>query len=120
MTPHLLRKHEPKEVRETLNRAIEIAETARHLELDLIQVLREIDKKKFYVRYGYRSLSGFCRRALRLSRLRAQSIVIEVRRDGEPWSPPSDDHLEDSNSSIDGAESSSTESDKHSASFWPF
>lgn len=117
MTRHSLYKHEAKEVRETLNRAIEIAETARHLHCDLIQVLREIDQKRFYVRYGYRSLSGFCRRALRLSRLHAQSLVIEVRREGEPWRPPSDQEVEFDTVDEAGVVVAKTES---VLSFWPF
>lgn len=87
MTRHRLYKSEPKEVRETLNRAIEMAETARDLQCDLIQVLRNIDQKKFYLRYGYRSLTGFCRQALQLPRLQAQSLVTEVRRNPGPGRP---------------------------------
>ena len=91
MTRHRLYKSEPKEVRETLNRAIAMAETARDLQCDLLQVLRNIDQKKFYLRYGYRSLTGFCRQALQLPRLQAQSLVTEVRRNPGPGRPVDQD-----------------------------
>lgn len=80
MTRHNLYKYHPKEVRDTLNLAVEIAAQMHDTERELIFLLREIDQKRFYNRYGYRSLLSFCKRALGLSRVQAQRIVTEVRR----------------------------------------
>lgn len=77
---HTLYKHHPKVVRDALNEAIEKSDQVHSLERDLIILLKEIDERRFYVRYGYKSLSGFCNHGMRFSRTQTYRIVAEVRR----------------------------------------
>ncbi len=73
-------KYHPKEVRDKLREAIAIADQILELEKNLVEVLAEIDGKRFYTRVGIKSLRGFCRQALRLNRTRSQSLTTRVRR----------------------------------------
>lgn len=77
---HTLYKQEPKIVRDALNEAIEKSDRLHDYEKELILLLKEIDQNRFYVRYGYKSLRGFCNFGLKFSRTQSQRIVIEVRR----------------------------------------
>lgn len=77
---HALFKQEPKIVRDTLNKAVEKSDRIHDFERDLIILLKEIDQNRFYVRYGYKSLRGFCNFGLKFTRTQAQRIVTEVRR----------------------------------------
>lgn len=50
------------------------------LEKELIQALKVIDREKYYLRLGYRSLSDFCKLGLRFSEWQTQRIVLQVRK----------------------------------------
>jgi hypothetical protein len=67
-------------IRKLLNDSIEAADQVHAAEANLIKILCEIDKNRFYVRAGYKSLRGFCNKALRFSRLQSQRIATKVRR----------------------------------------
>lgn len=77
---HTLFKQDSKFVRDTLNEAVEKSDMIHSFERDLIALLKEIDQNRFYVRYGYNSLRGFCNFGLKFSRTQSQRIVTEVRR----------------------------------------
>lgn len=66
--------------RDSLNRAVDVADRMQEYEKLLIEMLYEIDRNRYYVRYGFNSLLGFCNRALNLSRTQSQRIVTSVRR----------------------------------------
>lgn len=80
MTRHLLYKHHPKYVRDTLNSAVEKSDKLLAKEKELISLLIQIDQSRLYLRYEFRSLRPFCVKALKFSRTQAQRIVTEVRR----------------------------------------
>ena len=80
MGHHKLFYQDAKTIRTTLNHAVQMASEINKKEQDLIQILYAIDQKKFYVRYGFNSLSGFCRFGLEFSRTQTQRIVTQVRR----------------------------------------
>lgn len=67
-------------VRDTLNAAVEKSDQIHNHEQELIVLLKNIDQKRLYVRYGFNSLMGFCNFGLKFSRTQAQRIVTEVRR----------------------------------------
>ena len=69
-----------KMVRDKLNLAVEVADELHKSENDLVGLLLEIDRKKFYIRAGFKSLSGFCHQALHLSETQTQRLVTQVRR----------------------------------------
>ena len=66
--------------RDCLNRAVDVADKMQEYEKILIEMLFEIDRNRYFVRYGFNSLLGFCIRALSLSRTQSQRIVTSVRR----------------------------------------
>lgn len=66
--------------RDSLNRAVDVADQMQEYEKLLIEMLYEIDRNRYYVLYGFNSLLGFCNRALNLSRTQSQRIVTSVRR----------------------------------------
>lgn len=68
MGNHRLFYEDAKEVRDNLNFASDIAEEIHRLEEKLIRELYSIDQRRFYVRYGYNSLSGFCRFGLKFTK----------------------------------------------------
>jgi hypothetical protein len=80
MSRHRLYHYHPKIVRDTLNTAKNISEEILILEEKLIEYLIEIDEKRFFVRYGYKSLMGFCNHGLKFSRTQSQRLVTQVRR----------------------------------------
>ena len=75
-----LSKFDQNQVRTTLENSIFIADQLLANEKRLIHQLYEIDQKKFFILYGYKSLMGYCNFALRLSRTQSQRIVSNVRR----------------------------------------
>lgn len=77
---HRLCKYNAKVIRDTLNKAVEKSDKIHQLEKELIVLLKEVDEQRFYVRYGYKSLMGFCNFGLRFSRTQTYRIVTEVRR----------------------------------------
>lgn len=80
MGRHKLHYYDGKMVRDQLNEAIDLAAEIHKQEQILIQKLYWIDQKRFFVRYGFKSLTGFCRVALKFSKTQAQRIVTQVRR----------------------------------------
>lgn len=70
----------PKIVRDSLLQATELADHIHLSEAELIKRLSEIDQKRFYVRFGYKSLMGFCQHGLKFSKMQSQRIVTNVRR----------------------------------------
>ncbi len=82
----VLSKYHPKLVRDTLWAAIYKAREIHLLEHHLIVMLEEIDKKRFYVRFGCYSLKGFCEKKLGFTRIQSQRIVTAVRRLKPPTS----------------------------------
>ena len=77
---HKLFYHDAKTVRDALNAADDLAQEIHARERMLIAQLYSIDQKKYYVRFGFKSLSGFCIRVLGFSRTQTQRIVTQVRR----------------------------------------
>lgn len=80
---------EVKSIRDELNYAGELAAEIQERENLLVDVLRFIDAQRWFVHYGYKSLSGFCVKDLGFSRTQTQRIVTRVRR-GEPTSDIAD------------------------------
>ncbi len=80
MGHHKLFYLDPKEIRNQLNEATDLAMRIHDTERALIQMLYAIDNQNLYVRYGFNSLSGFCRFGLKFSKTQTQRIVTLVRR----------------------------------------
>ena len=80
MGRHKLFYQDAKVVRDHLNTVIEIASAIHKKESSLIKLLCYIDQKRFYVRYGFKSLTGFCCFGLMFSKTQTQRIVTQVRR----------------------------------------
>lgn len=78
-------KTDSKYVRDSLLRAVESADLIHENEKKLIDLLCEIDQQRFYVRFGYKSLMGFCNSGLKFTKTQSQRIVTIVRR-SEPTS----------------------------------
>lgn len=79
MGRHKLWHFEPKLVRDTIHKACELADRLHDAEQELVKQLALIDKKRFFVRLGYRSLRTFCIHHLRFTRVQAQRIATQVR-----------------------------------------
>jgi hypothetical protein len=80
MTRHRNFKVDAKIVRDSLQEAIDLSKEIHHKEAALVSMLKEIDKKRYYVRFGYKSLKSFCIKDLNFSMTQAQRIVTKVRR----------------------------------------
>lgn len=80
MTRHRLYSFEPHTVRNTLNDAVQTADKIHDLEKSLVDKLVEIDRHRYFVRFGYNSLRGFCVNGLRFTKNRAQGLVTKVRQ----------------------------------------
>ena len=80
MSHHKLFYQAPKIIRNNLNDAVNLATKIHENERSLIEMLHTIDQRRFYIRFGYKSLTGFCRFGLRFSKTQAQRIVTQVRR----------------------------------------
>lgn len=70
----------PKIIRDSVLSAVEAADQIREYEKRLVEILNEIDHNRYYVRFGFKSLSGFCIQGLKLSKTQCQRIVTQVRR----------------------------------------
>ncbi len=70
----------PKIIRKLNQEAIYWADNILAAEEELIPVLQEMDRRRYYVRFGYKSLRGYCTKALLLSEIQSQRIVTRVRR----------------------------------------
>ncbi len=80
MSKERLYKFHPRFVRITLNEAVEKADVMIENERQLISVLLVVDANRFFVRYGFKSLLGFCNHGLKLTRTQSQRLVTEVRQ----------------------------------------
>lgn len=80
MTRHRFYLSDIKTVRTRLYAVEDLAEEIHKKEKELIEKLYIIDQKRYYVLYGFKSLRGYCEKALRLTRTQAQRIVTKVRR----------------------------------------
>lgn len=80
MGHHKLFYKDAKFIRDSLNEAVQLSVEIHEKEKALVQKLHSIDQQKFYVRYGYKSLTGFCRYGLGFSKTQTQRIVSQVRR----------------------------------------
>ena len=76
-----LQHWEPKFVRDKVRQSFEFANELHKHELELILILREIDEHRFFVRVGCKSLQAYCIKALGFTRVQAQRIVTQVRRE---------------------------------------
>lgn len=79
MTGHRLYFEEPRYVRERLRESRLLAEQIHNLEAQLVEKLELIDRKRLYVRLGFKSLRGFCNRGLKFTRRQSQSLESSVR-----------------------------------------
>jgi hypothetical protein len=80
MGHHRLFYQDAKTVRNQLNEAMDLAASIHQWENRLVVLLHGIDRRRYFVRYGFKSLTTFCERALRFSRTQTQRIVTRVRR----------------------------------------
>ena len=80
MSHHKLFYQDPKIIRNDLNMAVNLATIIHENERSLIEMLHAIDQQRYYIRFGYKSLTGFCRYGLRFSKTQTQRIVTQVRR----------------------------------------
>ena len=80
MTYEKLRGISPKYIRSKINEAVELSEDIHKVEDKLVRVLFEIDSAQFYIRVGFKSLTGFCVHALNLTETQTQRVVTRVRR----------------------------------------
>ena len=67
-------------LREKLWIAVNEADDMRARESRLIRALYDIDEKRMYVLFGYKSLMGFCHKGLKFSKTQSQRLVTLVRR----------------------------------------
>lgn len=75
-----LRTIHPKYIRDTVDVVVVLSDEMHQREEMLIQKLKLIDEKRFYVRFGYKSLRSFCQKSLRFTETQSQRIVTQVRR----------------------------------------
>lgn len=80
MTRHKLINYEAKIVRDELNETADLADHIHEQEVILIKKLYSLHQRRFYTRYGYNSLTGYCRFGLKFSKTQTQRIVTQVRR----------------------------------------
>ncbi len=71
---------DPHIFREAFWKIASCADEMSEREDQLVKLLAKFDERRFYVYFGYKSLSGFCAQALKLSRTQSQRIVTRVRR----------------------------------------
>ncbi len=71
----------PKIIRKLNQEAIHWADNILAAEEELIPVLQEMDQRRYYVRFGHKSLRGYCTKALLLSENQSQPIVTRVRHE---------------------------------------
>lgn len=67
-------------IRHHLEGAVELSDHMHIIEGDLITQLKNIDKNRYYVAGGFKSLKGFCIHSLKFGETQAQRIVTQVRR----------------------------------------
>ncbi|MEK7357610.1 MAG: hypothetical protein AAB250_14250 [Bdellovibrionota bacterium] len=72
---------DPHPIRKLQHQAFDLADKIHDLENELVKVLKIIDKRRYYIKFGYKKLLPFCTVSLRFTRTQAQRIVTLVRRD---------------------------------------
>lgn len=80
MSRRKLRFAEPRDIRSAYKRTKAITSAIKKLELDLVSELADIDKRRYYVRLGIKSLRGYCYKFLRFTRPQSQRLATLVRR----------------------------------------
>ena len=80
MTQRMHFKTSGKIVRDSLLEVVALADDIFIKEEALVKALKNIDEQRFYVRFGYKSLMGFCNHGLKFSRTQSQRIATKVRR----------------------------------------
>jgi hypothetical protein len=80
MSRRKLRYDEPRDIRSAYKRTKAITSAIKKLELDLVCELAVIDKRRYYVRLGIKSLRGYCYKFLRFTRPQSQRLATLVRR----------------------------------------
>lgn len=80
--PHLYRQPAGM-LRHAILKASDLADNIHLQEAELVKHLKMVDQEKYYLRVGYKSLSGFCRNALRFTKVQTQRIVTQVRQQKE-------------------------------------
>lgn len=81
MTRPLLFREEPKYVRDTLWSVIDLADEINSKEAILVEQLKEVDRKRLYLRFGFQSFLGFCTNGLHFTKTQAARIVKQVRKE---------------------------------------
>ena len=71
--------YNPKVVRDKLIESRNLAIQIQAIERDLIRKLAEIDRDRFYVRFDFKSLTGFCIHNLGFSKTQTQRLVRLAR-----------------------------------------
>lgn len=66
-------------VRKCLRESRETAKKIHDLEFDLIVRLEYIDRRRYFVKMGFKSLRSYCERSLRFTRRQSQSLESAVR-----------------------------------------
>ena len=92
MSKEKLSQYQPQFVRDTLNSSIDLMTEFVTAEIRLIQYLALIDQNRFFIRYGYKSIRGYCMGALKLTKTQSQIIIIKIRR----FQTNSDNHCKNS------------------------
>jgi hypothetical protein len=72
--------YDAKLVRTRLSDAIELAQQVHERESQLIRQLYLIDRRRFFVARGHKSLSAFCLMDLGFTKTQTQRLVTQVRR----------------------------------------
>ena len=71
---------DPRYLRDTLRKATRLAENVHRAETELAELLREIDLDRIFVRYGHRSLRGYCIGDLNFTKAQAQRLTVMARQ----------------------------------------
>ncbi|OFZ18126.1 MAG: hypothetical protein A2Z20_06160 [Bdellovibrionales bacterium RBG_16_40_8] len=79
MTRHRLYYEEPHYVRECLRSSRVTAKQIHELKRALVEQLEVIDRKRLYVRLGFKSLRSYCNLGLKFTRRQSQSLESAVR-----------------------------------------
>lgn len=71
---------DPKQLREIHHLITEKADLLQNEEKELIAMLYNFDRRRAYIRFGYKSLLGYCNHGLRFTRTQSQRLTTQVRR----------------------------------------
>ena len=82
----------PKLLIQINEQAIKTAKQIYKWEEKLVRQLYEIDQDRVYVRFGHKSLTGYCIYGLQMTRTQTQRLVTAVRR-YEPTSKIEHEHI---------------------------